>query len=49
MISVKWIFEAIRDKELNQLKSEIARRFGTELLDSVIDYFRKAKYFFEKF
>jgi hypothetical protein len=34
MILVKWVFAALHDKKLNQLKNEIARRFGTELLDS---------------
>jgi hypothetical protein len=34
MISVNWLSPALCDRELNQFKKEIARRFGTGLLGS---------------
>lgn len=34
MISAVRIFDTPSDKELNQLRNGIARRFGNELLDS---------------
>jgi hypothetical protein len=48
MILVEWIFDTPSDKELNQLRNGITRRFGNELLGSGKFTYVKLRTFLKK-